>query len=74
MTARQTQIEVGDRRFGAVEVLSGLAEGDLIVTEGIVKLRDGMAVRLAAGEAEVSERSDKRSDTVDRATAADARG
>jgi membrane fusion protein (multidrug efflux system) len=68
-TARQTQIEIGDRRFGSVEVLSGLQEGDLIVTEGIVKLRDGMIVRLAAGEAEVSERSD----TAERPSTADAR-
>ena len=29
----QQQIEIGDRRFGIVEVLSGLEEGDLIVTK-----------------------------------------
>lgn len=55
--ARQTQIEVGDRRFGIVEVVSGLSEGDMVVSEGIVKLRDGMKVRLPAREAEISERS-----------------
>jgi membrane fusion protein (multidrug efflux system) len=43
--ARQQQIEVGGRRFGVVEVLSGLQEGDLIVTEGIIKLREGARVR-----------------------------
>ncbi|HLF11007.1 MAG TPA: efflux RND transporter periplasmic adaptor subunit [Gammaproteobacteria bacterium] len=62
--ARQQQIEIGDRRFGIVEVLSGLDEGDLIVTEGIVKLRDGVPVRLASGEAEVSERSDSAAGAV----------
>jgi membrane fusion protein (multidrug efflux system) len=55
--ARQQQIELGDRRFGRVEVLSGLDEGDLIVTEGIVKLRDGIAVRFEDKEAAISERS-----------------
>ncbi len=68
--ARQTQIEVGDCRFGIVEVLSGLNENDLIVSEGIVKLRDGMSVRLAPSpETEISERSD----SAERASAADAR-
>lgn len=45
--ARQQAVELGARRFGLVEVLAGLDEGDTIVTEGIVKLRDGIAVRTA---------------------------
>jgi membrane fusion protein (multidrug efflux system) len=52
--ARRQQIELGARRFGIVEVLDGLGEGDLIVTEGIVKLRDGVAVRLANPQPEIS--------------------
>jgi len=44
-TVHQRQIEVGGRKFGVVEVLSGLQEGDLIVTEGIIKLREGARVR-----------------------------
>jgi membrane fusion protein (multidrug efflux system) len=56
--AQQRQIEVGGRRFGVVEVLSGLQEGDLIVTEGIVKLRDGVTVRYESSEAAISESSD----------------
>jgi len=44
-TAVQQQIEIGGRRFGLVEVLDGVEEGDLVVTEGIVKLRDGIQVR-----------------------------
>ena len=56
-TARQRQIEVGGRRFGVVEVLSGLEEGDLIVTEGIIKLREGARVRYETAEAAVSESS-----------------
>jgi len=47
LVAREREIEAGERRFGSVEVIDGLAEGELVVTEGIVKLRDGTRVRLA---------------------------
>jgi membrane fusion protein (multidrug efflux system) len=53
----QQQIEVGGRRFGVVEVLSGLEEGDPIVIEGIIKLREGARVRYDAAEPAVSESS-----------------
>jgi membrane fusion protein (multidrug efflux system) len=53
---RQQEIDVGGRRFGVVEVLGGLDEGDAIVVEGIVKLRDGARVRYNADTA-VSESS-----------------
>lgn len=56
--AHQTQIEVAGRRFGLVEVMSGLKEGDLIVTEGIVKLREGQKFRTNDAETAVSDRSD----------------
>lgn len=56
-TARQQQIEVGGRRFGVVEVLGGLQEGDEIVTEGIVKLRDGVTIRVQPSETAITERS-----------------
>jgi len=57
-TARQHQIQLGGRRFGVVEVLGGLTEGDLIVVEGIIKLRDGAQVRFDSAGAAISERSD----------------
>ena len=57
LTAHQQQIEIGGRRFGTVEVKSGLEEGDTIVIEGIVKLRDGIQVRLDEAAGAVSERS-----------------
>ncbi|MEO8463777.1 MAG: efflux RND transporter periplasmic adaptor subunit [Gammaproteobacteria bacterium] len=57
LTARQQQIEIGGRRFGTVEVKSGLEAGDTIVIEGIVKLRDGIQVRLDEAAGAVSERS-----------------
>ncbi len=52
-TAHERQIVTGDRRFGIVEVVEGLEEGELVVTEGIVKLRDGSPVRLADPSFEV---------------------
>jgi membrane fusion protein (multidrug efflux system) len=56
-TAYQQQIQIGGRRFGLVEVLGGLTEGDLIVVEGIIKLRDGAKLRYEAADAAVSETS-----------------
>jgi membrane fusion protein, multidrug efflux system len=54
LVARQRAIDIGERRFGIVEVRGGLEEGDLVVTEGTIKLRDGMLVRVADVEPEVS--------------------
>jgi membrane fusion protein (multidrug efflux system) len=60
LTAHQQQIEVGGRHFGTVEVKSGLEAGDTIVIEGIVKLRDGIQVRLDEAAGAVSERLNER--------------
>lgn len=46
--ARQRSIELGARRPGTIEVLSGLSAGDKVVVQGIVKLRDGMQVSIRA--------------------------
>ena len=40
------RIRIGERRVGDVQVLEGLAAGDLVVTEGTQKLRDGAPVSL----------------------------
>lgn len=45
-TAR-VKVEVGQRRDSLVEILRGLDEGDLVVTAGQLKVRDGTPVRLA---------------------------
>jgi len=45
--ARKTEIVVGRRRPGEVEVLQGLAAGDEVIIEGTQKVRDGVAVRIA---------------------------
>lgn len=42
--AALTRIEIGVRRPGEVEVLTGLAAGDSVITEGQMKLRDGAPV------------------------------
>ncbi|MDW8478954.1 MAG: efflux RND transporter periplasmic adaptor subunit [Xanthomonadales bacterium] len=48
MRAEQRELEIGGRRSGEVEVREGLAEGDLVVVEGALRLRTGSPVRLAA--------------------------
>jgi len=50
-TAARARITLGARRRGEVEVTSGLAPGETIVTEGAVKLRDGMRVTAAPAAA-----------------------
>ncbi|MCB1520588.1 MAG: efflux RND transporter periplasmic adaptor subunit [Hyphomicrobiaceae bacterium] len=42
------RIETGARRPGIVEVIAGLEEGELVVTDGTVKLRPGAAVKVTA--------------------------
>lgn len=39
-----TKIEIGQRRPGEVEVISGLSAGDVVITEGQIKMRDGAPV------------------------------
>ncbi len=39
-----TRIDIGLRRPGEVEVLTGLTDGDSVITEGQMKLRDGAPV------------------------------
>ena len=52
-TARRTAVRTGLRSAGRVEILEGLKPGQKVVTEGVVKLSEGMKVRLAgAGNAE----------------------
>lgn len=49
--AKQTPVTVGQRRTGSVEIVDGLKAGDMVVTAGQLKLRDGAAVRpVGAGQ------------------------
>lgn len=45
--ARRTQVRAGVRSGGRVEILEGLRPGQRVITEGVVKVADGMQVRLA---------------------------
>lgn len=49
--ARQVEVEIGSRRAGEVEIVRGLEPGRRVVTDGIVKLRDGAKVAVAAAAA-----------------------
>lgn len=44
--AERREVKIGVRRSGEVEILAGLAEGDLIVTHGTMRLRDGQKVKV----------------------------
>lgn len=44
--AERRKVEIGSRRPGEVEILSGLAEGELVITHGSLKVRPGQAVAI----------------------------
>ena len=46
-----TEVELGLRRAGKVEVTKGLADGDIVVSAGQLKLRDGTGVAIVGGDA-----------------------
>lgn len=48
--AVRVKVETGQRRDGKVEIVNGLTKGEVIVTAGQVKLREGTAVRTAGEE------------------------
>lgn len=45
--AQRQKIEIGQRRGTQVEVTGGLTKDDVVVTAGVIKLREGSAVKLA---------------------------
>ena len=46
-----TEVELGLRRAGKVEVRTGLSSGDIVVSAGQLKLRDGAIVAIVGGDA-----------------------
>jgi membrane fusion protein (multidrug efflux system) len=48
---KRTAVRTGLRTAGRIEILEGLKPGQKVVTEGVVKLSDGMKVRLAGPNA-----------------------
>ena len=47
-------VQIGRRRPGDVEILSGLSAGELVIVDGIQKARDGQAVSIIETEADPS--------------------
>jgi membrane fusion protein (multidrug efflux system) len=43
---KKKDIEIGKRNFGKVSVVSGVVEGDLVISEGISKVRDKVKVKI----------------------------
>jgi len=39
-------IEIGKRNFGKVSIISGVSEGDLVISEGVSKVRDKIKVKI----------------------------
>ena len=55
-------IKIGRRHPGVVEVISGLDEGEQVVVEGALKLRDGSAVSIIGEEVEENKEAIKATD------------
>ena len=45
-TAEKKDIEIGKRNFGKVSVISGLNEGDIVISEGVSKVRDKGKIKI----------------------------
>jgi len=46
--AKRVEVETGRRKPGHVEVLKGLSEGQVIITDGLVGLQDGAPVKVTS--------------------------
>ena len=44
--ARRVEVDLGQRADGYIEVVSGLSSDDKVITEGIIRVREGAEVRL----------------------------
>lgn len=51
--AIKTQIQVGERKPGLVQVLDGLSPGDRVITQGTLRVRDNSPVKLLGLEGEM---------------------
>ena len=46
--AHEVEVRIGSRRTGEVEIVEGLSAGDRVVTDGLVRMRDGISVSIVA--------------------------
>ena len=44
--AEKKNIEIGKRNFGKVSVISGINEGDLVIIEGVSKVRNNAKIKI----------------------------
>ena len=44
--AEKKNVEIGKRNFGKVSIISGVSEGDLVIIEGVSKVRDKAKVKI----------------------------
>ena len=44
--AVKKNVELGKRNFGKVSIVSGVSEGDLVISEGVSKVRDKAKVKI----------------------------
>jgi membrane fusion protein (multidrug efflux system) len=49
-TAKRIPVKTGTRSNGKIEIVEGLRPGQKVVTEGVVKLADGMKVQVAGAK------------------------
>jgi membrane fusion protein (multidrug efflux system) len=65
------EVQLGTRQLGAVEVVAGLEEGEQIVTDGIIKLREGLLIKVAGDGAEQRVAEQRSEELRDAATQSD---
>ena len=44
--AEKKNVEIGKRNFGKVSIVSGVSEGDLVIIEGVWKVRNKVKVKI----------------------------
>lgn len=49
-TAKRTEVRTGARSGGRIEIVEGLSAGQRVVTEGVIKVTDGMKVKVAGAQ------------------------
>ena len=52
--AQRAKVDIGQRRDGKAEILKGLQDGDVVVTAGQLKLREGVPVQVATAQPEAT--------------------
>lgn len=72
--ANRVRVEIGRRRPGIVEVLSGLSLGQKVVTEGVIRLRPGAKVAIKGEQPGPQFARDGRSRGTAASTGSDSRG